>query len=199
MNYLAAALAATSALGLAAPAFAGGMEQPVMESVPAAPVVMAAPAPMAGDWTGFYAGGSLSYGQTETDGLDDEDGAFYGAHAGYMYDLGRVVVGGELEIEGSDVSFGGADLDNVQRLKLRAGYDAGSFMPYVTAGVARANVSGDLDGEADGQFAGLGVDYRMGQSFVVGAEVLRSQYDDVADTDVDVDATTVGLRASFQF
>lgn len=188
-------------LGLAAPAFAGGFAEPITTPPVAAPVIVQAPVAMSADWTGFYAGAQLGYGRLTSDGVEDADGAVYGVHAGYLYDLGNIVLGGELDYDMTDIAFiaPAVDLNSVARLKLRVGYDAGSFQPYVTAGAAQADVSGAIDGTSDGAFAGLGVDYNLSDSFRVGGEVLAHQFDDLAGSGVDVEATTLTLRASYAF
>ena len=180
-------------------AMAGGLAEPVETVVPT-PVVTQPPVMRVSDWTGFYAGAQLGYGQVDADAPiepDDADGALYGVHAGYMYDLGSVVLGAELDYDGTNIEFDtpDAELESVARAKLRVGYDAGDWLPYVTLGGARATVDGD---DTDGDFAGLGVAYRVSDSVLVGGEVLKHQFDDV-ETDTDVDATTASIRASFQF
>ena len=55
-------------LGLTtAPVLAGGFAEPIATPPVAAPVIIAAPAPISADWTGFYAGAQLGYGQLKTD------------------------------------------------------------------------------------------------------------------------------------
>ena len=191
-------------LGLTtAPVLAGGLNEPVMSPPGAAPIIIAAPAPVrSADWTGFYAGAQLGYGQLKSDAIDEEpQDLLYGVHAGYLYDLGNIVVGAELDYDMTEIGFAApaVDLDSVARFKLRAGYDAGAFQPYLTAGVAQASVSGALDGTTDGQFAGLGLDYQLSDSFRVGGEVLAHQFDNLVDSGVDVEATTLTLRASYNF
>ena len=191
-------------LGLTtAPVLAGGFAEPIATPPVAAPIIIAAPAPMmSADWTGFYAGAQLGYGQLQSDAIDEEpQDLLYGVHAGYLYDLGNIVLGAELDYDMTSIGFAApaVDLDSVARFKLRAGYDAGVFQPYLTAGVAQATVSGDLDGTSDGQFAGLGLDYQLSDSFRVGGEVLAHQFDDLVDSGVDVEATTLTLRASYNF
>ena len=127
-------------LGLGTTVSAGGMADPVMVPAPAPVAVAPAPIPRGSDWTGFYAGGQLGYGQVETPAFsEDQDDLIYGLHAGYNYDLGNFVVGAEIDYDWTQIgdSGSGIDLDNVARLKLRAGYDAGQFLPYITAGMAR--------------------------------------------------------------
>lgn len=185
-------------------AAAGGLSEPV-ETVAPAPVATPAPAPMRGsDWTGFYAGAQLGYGKLDpsvTTDPTEPDGALYGVHAGYMYDLGNIVLGAELDYDATNIEFDAppSELESVMRAKLRVGYDAGAFLPYLTAGGARATTNNALDGDTDGNFYGLGVAYKMTDSILVGGEVLQHQFDDVAGSGVDVDATTATARVSFQF
>ena len=196
-------------------ATAGGLAEPVATPAPVAPPpVVVAPGT---DWTGFYAGGQLGFGSVEgdLDGDDpitgDENGLLYGVHAGYLYDFGNLVLGGEVDFDGSniepevgDASF---EVDSVARAKVLLGYDAGQFLPYVTGGVAQLSTSSDdiepLDTDGDGTFAGIGVKYLLSDSIMLGAEVLQHQFDEyasvVADDDLDVEATTATLRASFRF
>jgi predicted porin len=193
------ALAASNAV------LAGNLAEPVIVPAPA-PI----PAPVmntGGDWTGFYAGGSLGYADVSDEAAtfsDDFNGLTYGAHAGYDYDFGWFVLGGELEISGFDVSDTATttDLDSVGRLKLRAGYDAGAFLPYVTAGVAQLYTSGATLGDVDdtGSFYGIGVDYRVRNGLRVGGEVLQHDFNDYANSaGLDVDALTANVRVSFEF
>jgi len=185
---------------------AGGMSEPVAAPAPAPVPVAPAPVMMGNDWTGFYAGGQLGYGQLDSSSITDSDdpsGAIYGVHAGYNYDFGSIVLGGEVDFDLTNIEADTpeTDVDSVARLKAKLGYDAGQFMPYVTAGVARVETSGTpLDGSTDGSFAGLGLSYMMSDTLIVGGEVLQHQFEDVADVDgVDVDATTLSVRASFRF
>lgn len=216
-------LTAGAALIVAAPAFAGGFAEPIVTPAPAAPVVVAPAAPVAasGDWTGFYVGGQLGFGNLTIDDGDDAtddedfDGALYGLHAGYMRDFGRVVVGAELdfdgtqivideEVEGDTVDL--ASVGSVARAKLRVGYDAGRFLPYLTAGVAQARINAEeeaieplLEDSYDGRFIGIGAAYQLNDRFMVGAEVLRHNFEDTPVESFDTDVTTATLRASIRF
>ncbi|EYD76750.1 putative outer membrane protein [Rubellimicrobium mesophilum DSM 19309] len=215
-------LAAGAAL-LAAPAFAGGFAPTASSPAPVAPVAVIAPAAVTpastgSDWSGFYVGGQFGFGNLSIDdnvsATDDEDfdGAVYGIHAGYMYDFGRVVVGGEIDWDATNINVDaagspdGVDLDSVARAKLRLGYDAGRALPYLTAGYARAMVSSDddaidaaLDDSYDGHFYGIGIDYAVSDRISVGAEVLRHNFDDAPFDGIDTDVTTATLRASYRF
>lgn len=194
--------------GLSGPALASGLDQSAEDSfAPPRPVTATPPAPAAGgDWTGFYGGVQLGYGsiddRTDPDVFGDEfNGATYGAHVGYLYDFGQIVAGAELDLEGTNIEDDatGLDVDRLLRAKLRLGYDAGRFLPYVTAGAVQATTSGFADLEDTGGFAGLGLDYQATDAMRVGAEVLQHRFEDFDDTRIDFDATTVSARVSFNF
>lgn len=197
---LAAALTLTAGAGLA-----GGMDEPQTTPAPAQPAPAPMPVSMGGDWTGFYAGGSLGYGDVSgsTTIGDDVDGLIYGAHAGYDYDFGNFVVGGEFEISGADISdeslTPALDVDSVTRLKVRAGYDAGAFLPYATAGYAMLSTSGQIDDSDDGYFYGIGMDYKLRDNIRLGGELLQHEFDDYAGSGIDVEATTIAARMAFEF
>lgn len=193
---------AALALTAANTAQAGGLNEPVMTPAPAPVAVAPAPAPVGNDWTGLYVGGNLGFGQLEADGFaDDTEGATYGVHAGYLYDLGSIVVGAELEYDATDISDSatGINLDGVARAKLRAGYDAGRLLPYLTVGAAQAYTSGALEADDTGAFAGLGVDYQVSDSIRVGGEVLQHRFEDFNGTGTNIDATTASLRVAYTF
>lgn len=184
---------ATSLIGTAA--FAGGKNDVIVAPTPAAPPVAVAPVVPAGSWTGGYAG--LSFGGLRLDqpGRDDTN-PVYGLHGGYDYQYGRNIIGGELDIQFADEDFGGVEIDQVTRLKLRAGYDLGDTMLYTTAGVAQLNSS---LGDSTGAVGGFGGEYKLTDSFSVGAEYLAHGFKDVGDTGTDVRADTLSLRANFRF
>lgn len=202
-NVLRAGMFAAPLALVAGMATAGGLAEPV--ATPAPVTVAPAPVMMSNDWTGFYVGGQVGYGQLDSDDILDEDdpsGAIYGLHAGYNYDFGRFVLGGELDIDGTNIEIEdpASEVDSIARAKVKLGYDAGQFMPYVTAGAARVTTSGVLDGETDGTFAGLGLSYMASDTLIVGGEVLQHQFDDFTDIDgTDVDASTLTLRVSYKF
>jgi outer membrane immunogenic protein len=200
-----ATMAAPLALA-AGMATAGGLAAPV-ETVAPTPVAPApAPVMRGSDWTGFYVGGQLGYGDLTISDIPDNsnDGLIGGAHAGYMFDLGTVVLGAEFDYDLTDITIAelgtdGVDVDSVMRLKARVGYDAGAFLPYVTGGVVRADLANDT--EADGDFYGLGVAYKFNDNLLVGGEVLQHKFyeGDAGIETLGVRATTATARVSFQF
>jgi outer membrane immunogenic protein len=108
-------------------------------------------------WNGFYAGlnaggiwGSTSspIGMNNTGGEIDGVGAGFvgGVQAGYNYLMGPVLLGAEIDFQGSTLtsnvngSAGPSTINAVERMpwfstmRVRAGYPVGSVMPYVTGG-----------------------------------------------------------------
>ena len=116
----------------------------------AAGMLMASPALADGEWTGFYIGIGAGLLDVDTNvGLSD-DGRGYGVHAGYRYDFGDWVVGGELEHDWNDVGLApGVVVDDVSRLKASVGYDLGTAMLYLAVGAADVSVSGVGDETGD--------------------------------------------------
>lgn len=192
-----AAYAAFAALA-ATTAHAGGYVAPVVETpVVTEPVPIEQPV---GAWTGFYAGlqygkgsADLDYAGTSTD--SDFDG--YGLHAGYQRNFGRFVGGAELDYNALSLDDDGGDADLV-RLRARAGYDMGRFLPYATLGAA--HIKGDSDLSETGLTYGLGADFKVTENFTVGAEYSRNDFTDVSDVDgADLDTDLVQIRASYHF
>ncbi|SLN65026.1 hypothetical protein AQS8620_02995 [Aquimixticola soesokkakensis] len=197
---LAAAFAATTAA--AGSAIAGGYVAPVAEPVVVAPAPVMMPSM---DWSGAYAGVTLGYDDADYDNdagdvhISDE-AANYGAFAGYNYDFGKWVVGGELEGIGSDLELNGAEADYIARAKAKVGYDAGKFLIYGTAGGAYAQLDRAGDKLIDtGYLYGVGLDYAVTDKVIVGAEVLQTEFDDFDGTGTDISSTSVGARVSMKF
>lgn len=183
---------------LAMPALAGGYSAPVTEAPVVAPVVAV---PVGTDWTGGYVGAQIGYGDASA-GAADGDGAIYGLRGGYDWDLGNWVVGAGLDWDKTEIDLGtGTDtLDNIGRLKLRAGYDLGRTLVYGTAGVARAEADlGGVSRSDNGWFAGIGADYALNDRWTIGGEVLQNQFDDFDNTGIDLDATTASVNVGFRF
>lgn len=191
----AALLASTAMAGSPAPA----VVEPVVE--PVAPVAIIAP--ITPDWTGFYLGAQVGYTDLDIKGEGDGslNGTSYGLHAGYNYDFrNNFVLGAELAYDWSDASGSGVDLDNLTTLKLKAGYAVGQSLIYVAGGWSWADAKwGGNDYSDDGWVAGVGVDYLLNPSWVLGAEVLYRDFSDFDNTGVDLTGTTLQLKASYKF
>lgn len=195
MRYTISAIAAAAALA-AAPAFAGSLDDAMVEPAPQPVPQMASP--VTGQWTGGYVGGQLGYGDVDATGGLNGDGVIGGLVAGYDHDYGNYVLGVGLDADFADIDVGGATtLENVARLKARAGYKIGNGLAYATTGVARAST--DTLGSDTGYFVGLGYEHMLTQQFAVGGEVLHHKFDDFDSSGIDIDATTVQLRGTFRF
>jgi outer membrane immunogenic protein len=177
-------------------AFAGSLAEPIVEPVMTAPVM--APS-LGGDWTGFYTGLQLGYADADGPGALDGDNGTYGFHAGYDYDFGRFVLGGELDYDKTDIDLdnGAANIDSVARAKIKGGYDVGNTLLYATGGYANADTS---VGSEDGAFYGVGMTYKVTEQYTLGAELLQHRFNDIGGTaGADLDATTFNVRGSFRF
>lgn len=194
MKYMAALALGTA---LSAPAFAGGMVEPVEQPV----LVMPAPN---GEWTGFYVGGQVGYGDLDGDGGGvsyDGNGAIGGLHLGYRYDWGTFVGGVELAYDWTNIDLTPTlDVDNIAALKLTGGYDMGNSLVYATVGAAHAKVKGPGVSNSDnGWLIGAGWDYQFNSNWIVGGEVTYTKFDDFDNTAVDFDGLALKVKASYRF
>ena len=151
------------------------------------------------DWDGPYGGLQLGYLWADTSGAATTDGddVIAGAHLGYNFDIGSFVLGGEPDFDTADVDLdGAATIDGVARLKFRGGADLGVALAYGTFGFAEADTS---LGDDDGWFIGAGYGLDIGGGWVFGGELLYHEFDDINGSGVDAEATTLSLRATFNF
>lgn len=162
-------------------------------------VVLLASQVGAQDWTGFYVGGQIGNANVDTSlmGVDGSD-VIGGLIAGYDYDLGTWVIGGGIDYDWSDTDLSGAaTVERVFRLKAHAGYKINDGLLYGVGGYADAET--DTLGSSDGWFLGAGYEHRVTDQISVGGEILYHEFDDFNNTGIDVDATTIQLRATFRF
>jgi outer membrane immunogenic protein len=107
-------------------------------------------------WTGFYLGinGGGGWGRSQWDGIPQFDisGAFIGGTIGYNWQIGRVVIGAEGDIDWSSIEGSttvlcapGCKTRNfwLATVRGRLGYAWDRFLPYVTGGLA----VGDIDAQ----------------------------------------------------
>lgn len=176
---------------------------------------LALPTTAFADWSGGYAGlsvGDLTEGTAtaESEGFTaDLDGdGILGGFAGYQFQSGNMVFGGEFSLASANnvaINFNGDVNDQdfrITDLKGRIGYDAGDVLVYSVLGLSQVRAVGNNfvgDRTADGIVLGLGADYAINDQFAIGAEYLirNVTLEDEFDTDIDLDA--VAVRASFQF
>jgi outer membrane autotransporter protein len=214
-----AGLLAGTAMCLATTAFAADL--PMVPS-------MTTPT-MATDWDGFYIGGQVGYGTGFADhtslvpGNDiTVQGWLAGAKAGYNMHLGDQLIGGVegdfnlANITGS-IPNNNTTTETIQWLgsfRGRLGYDAGQFMPYVTAGLAfahayRTSGIGGPNNHASvdhiGWTAGAGVEFKATDNMSID---LEARYSDLGSqvyvwsgtgTDPTIHLTTTTVTAGLNW
>lgn len=188
----AAALGAALSAGAAS---AGGLAEPVV----VAPVV--APAPLAFDWTGGYAGAQIGGIYSNNDarfGGDsvspDPEGMVGGLYGGYNWQFGTPWVWGVegeynwSDADGSDRD-GGArfttELNDTAAIRGRVGYAMDRTLFYATGGWAWADYDSKVEldgarakdsGTLDGWTAGVGVEHAFTDSLVGRLDYRYSDY-----------------------
>ncbi|MCP8884663.1 porin family protein [Devosia sp. XJ19-1] len=148
-------------------------------------------------WSGFYAGinGGFAWGTTVNSpalpgGTLDNNAAGWGvgAQAGYNFDMGGLVLGGETDLQWSSIGYqediaGGtfeAKTDLFGTLRARAGVPVGQVMPYATVGIAYGRgVAQESTGVVTSQTAnhfgwtaGLGLEAQATANVSIKAEYL---------------------------
>ena len=206
MNKTLAFAAAASVLALGATsALAAG---PVTVA-PVEPVYTPAPAPVQ-DWAGAYGGLSfsgISGALTENTGgalsdLDSDTG--FGLFAGYNWQSGNLVYGGELsytDFSAPYTAFPGSSQDNALELRARLGYAMDNVLFYGFVGGARSDLAlAGTNYDMTGVSYGLGAQYLFSNGAFAGLELGRRDVSDtVAGNTVSADIDTVSLHAGFQF
>lgn len=170
------------------------------------------PTMAAADWNGFYLGGSLGFANLEFVGdstVETETHNPFGIFLGYQLQSGEYVYGVEYSVaaaagaqfEGIDGDFDVAYGD----LKGRLGFDAGQYLPYALVSYSVTALDDGIDDvTADGLGFGVGIDYAVSESFVVGGEFITRSSDGSTINDVetdllDVNSSSLSVRASFKF
>jgi outer membrane immunogenic protein len=131
------------------------------------------------NWTGFYAGinGGGGWGRSQWDGLDrfDVSGGVIGGTIGYNWQINRVVIGAEGDIDWSGIRGTatalcppGCTTRNywLATVRGRLGYAFDRFLPYVTAGLAVGDISAGLPGLPGGTASNAG--WTLGGGVEVG-------------------------------
>ncbi|MBF9032425.1 porin family protein [Rhodobacterales bacterium HKCCE3408] len=185
-------------------AFAGGLNEPVTTAPP-----VVAPIAQGTDWTGAYVG--LQYDtiadSTFFNGAVDlnVDGQVYGIFAGYRYDFGQFVVGGEIDYMIGDGELGAGpapiDFNRLLRVGIEGGFDAGRALIYGTVGYADIQIGVPPEISSGGYFYGVGVDLLATDQIIVGVELLQHNFSDFDAPFAagELDALTAGINVGIRF
>jgi outer membrane immunogenic protein len=226
-THLKAALASVLILGAGAAAAA---DLPSAKYLPKAP-----PLPAFYNWTGFYVGGQVGYswGTDTTQELLTANRGFInefeyhpesvigGAHAGFNYQMGSIVVGIEGDVEGMNARSGFHDPSLVRSpfdpgglvrvkqdwqasVRARLGYAFDRFMIYGTGGAAFTELDytyfNPLAGFGEsgtfsrtGWTVGGGVNYAITNNLILGASY---RYTDYGKFDYVASSAFLGLTAA---
>ena len=173
-------------------------------------------------WTGFYVGVNAGYGWGNIDSttfgvlptLNDPEGFVGGGQIGYNYQLGQVVLGVEADFQGSDLrasvrdGFGNSasnDLNYFGTVRGRVGFAFDRFLPYVTAGLAYANVetrfstpfaTASSDNVQYGYAVGAGLEYAFTNNLTAKLEYL---YVDLEKESVRTPFGTANIKVGTDF
>jgi outer membrane immunogenic protein len=203
---------------------AGGARAADLPSQSAPPVSAPAPAPVS-NWGGLYAGsfvggalGSFSTRQSAS-ASGAAWGATIGALAGYDWQNGVLVYGLEGDIGSNYLTrkFAGApglvadEVESVYAIhaRVRLGYDAGEFMPFVAGGAAYDRSAQfqqaplDFDGQTAlraGWTLGAGVDAKVVLP-IIGRSVVRAEYlyESLPATSYNLNGPTLRTDAAIQY
>ena len=135
------------------------------------------------DWSGGYVGLSYSSvdGTMEWSGhstvFDYIEDSAIGVFAGYNWQSGNLVYGGELNVTGGLVGVNGHGFDytseglgNTIELRARAGYATGDMLAYGFFGYGRSSYGTNSRVDVAGVTYGAGVDYMVTTSMFAGLE-----------------------------
>ncbi|CAN7547124.1 outer membrane protein [Mesorhizobium caraganae] len=200
----------------------------------AADAIIAEAAPVF-SWTGGYIGLQAGYawGNGNVDQIGgpgfidtDPDGFLGGVYAGYNYQMSNnIVIGAELDIVYANVDGSGqvflapgvpAGVSATEELnwsgaaRLRLGYAADRFLPYIAGGVAFGDIDisndngpGSFGDTFTGWTIGVGLDYAMTDNLLLRAEYRYTDFgsesfEDFA-SDVDLKTNEVRLGIAYKF
>lgn len=152
------------------------------------------------DWTGFYVGLAAISGTFSDNGGATSDGTGgYGLQAGYLRDLGKLVVGGELAYAKGDYdAFPASDWTST-RLKLIGGYDAGRILPYGFVGLSKYDVDQTVPYSDTVTIYGLGAKFAVSPKIAIGLEYLVENKSNFDNTGFDTENSEIALRLDYRF
>lgn len=197
-------------LGSTTMAFAGPIVVP-----DAPPPVYVEPENCALAFDCFYAGIEFGFGMGEGDETFDPqgtapivtpldfDGEVYGAFAGYNFQNGNTIYGGELRYLHLNLNDAvvGLEVNSVLDLRARIGFAASEqLMVYGAAGWTLADATAAADFDMDGFNYGIGAEYNINESVFVGADLTGRQLEgSLGINDYETTVNTATLRVGFRF
>ena len=181
-----------------------------------------------GNWDGAYIGAFAGYGWGT---LTDEDGEFappgaefdldgwqVGVTAGVNFTLSEAIVAGiagdiawsNISDDDSDFGYDSSSINWQGSIRGRLGFDGGSFLPYVTAGLAFANATVDTTFPSSdtqthiGWTAGVGVEFAVADNVSLDLQYRYSDYgsatyDAPGETDVSLTTSAITAGVNFKF
>lgn len=154
-------------------------------------------------WMGPYVGANLGYQWGEISNNPTEpSGIAGGLQAGYNFQSGQFVFGGEADIQlsGAEDTFAPWKFSNpwFGTVRGRVGYALNNILFYATGGLAYGNVKGEVAGLSEnrtalGWTAGLGMEVGLTQNWSAKVEYL---YVDLAERSYTVTGTDNGLSSN---
>ena len=178
-------LAFVGLLALAGSAAAADLGQPYPYYRPPPPPY--APGyPWGGFYVGLNGGGAFGTSTWDSSGSFNVSGGVIGGTAGYNYQIGRVVIGAEGDIDwagikGTNTSacVAGCQTSDswLSTVRGRLGYSFDRFLPYVTGGAAFGNIQASMPGFAGGSATNAGWTIGAGLEFaLVGNLTAKAEY-----------------------
>lgn len=168
--------------------------------------------PPPADWTGAYLGAMLGYNwgtfDPNTGATVDVDGFLFGAFAGYNFQAGALVFGGEVDLAMTSMDgtagTNNADADWTGSVRGRLGYTFDRHMVYGTAGLGFMSADVSLGGvnkekTHTGFVAGAGFESMLNKSFSARAEYLFTAYGEQEYSNIDTDSNTHAVRAGLGY
>jgi len=154
-------------------------------------------------WMGPYIGGNIGYqwGDT-TNNPTDPKGLIGGVQAGYNWQFGQFVFGGETDFQFSnaDDTFASWKFSNpwFGTFRVRGGYAMDNILLYATGGFAYGRLEGENSGvsqsrTATGYTLGLGMEVGLTQNWSAKTEYL---YLDLADKHFNVTGVDNGYKSN---
>jgi outer membrane immunogenic protein len=155
------------------------------------------------NWAGFYAGGNLGYAWADvTNNPASPSGVAGGLQAGYNWQSGQFVFGGEtdMQISGADDTFAQWKFSNpwFGTLRGRAGVGFSNFLVYGTFGLAYGDLKAETAGLSEvrtelGWTGGLGMEVGFAPNWSARIEYL---YLDLSDRTFSLTGVDNGLQSN---